>query len=223
MPEKDIPNLKTEKRIGVINGLAVMTDLFSDQREGVVHEVVVIVRKIPNQELVINFDSKSKDILSLTKHTATNDNQKKIVNLAFRQEGVSSQGHEVSILNVIGAENFCQEEKNGYGKASGKSAGSAVYLALLSALKQKPISNRVAATGRIAGGAKKGKTIDGKEIDLKAGDNLPIKGLKEKIPAAVEKEINLLVLSKYQTSPHLLSLSFKEVYRDEGKLIKEEK
>jgi predicted ATP-dependent protease len=217
-----VPDLKTEKRIGVINGLAVMTDLFSGQREGAVHEVLVIARKIPNQGFVINFDKKSQDGLSF-KTTATNDNQKKIVNLAFQQEGINSQGYEVSILNVIGSENFRQEEKVGYGNASGKSAGAALYLALLSALHQKPISNRVATTGRIAGGAKKGKTIDGKEVDLKAGDNLPIKGLKEKVPAAVEKGVNILVLSKHQTSPNLLSLSFKDVYYDAGELIKEEK
>jgi len=85
-------------------------------------------------------------------------------------------------------------------------------LSLLSSLYQKPISWSVAATGAIAGQAKigKAKTADGKEINISAGDNLPIRGLKAKIEGAIKKEINRFVLSKYQTSPNLLSLKHKE-------------
>jgi len=56
----------------------------------------------------------------------------------------------------------------------------------------------------------KAKTVDGKEVNISAGDNLPIRGLKSKIEAGVKKEINRFILSKYQTPPNLLSLKHKE-------------
>jgi len=77
-------------------------------------------------------------------------------------------------------------------------------LALLSALHQKPISRQVAATGTLTTLKSKG-TVNGQEINLELGTNLPITGLKEKITACVEKEVNKLVLSKYQSSPNLLT------------------
>ncbi|CAJ0915242.1 18529_t:CDS:1, partial [Entrophospora sp. SA101] len=40
---------------------------------------------------------------------------------------------------------------------------------------------------------------------LVPGTNLPIGGLKPKVSAAMEKGINRLMLSKYQSSPNLLS------------------
>ncbi|CAG8680293.1 10001_t:CDS:2, partial [Ambispora leptoticha] len=82
--------------------------------------------------------------------------------------------------------------------------GSAVYLAILSALTKKPNSAQVAATGAIAEELTKGK-INDQEVSLEKGANLPISGLKEKIAACVKKGINKLVLSKYQSSPNILS------------------
>ena len=46
--------------------------------------------------------------------------------------------------------------------------------------------------------------VNGQEIVLAPGTNLPIAGLREKTTACAEKGINHLVLSKYQTSPNLL-------------------
>jgi len=91
-----------------------------------------------------------------------------------------------------------------FGNSSGGSGGSAIYLALLSALHQKPISHQVAATGTLTTSKSKG-TVNGQKIILEQGTNLPITGLKEKTMACVEKGINKLVLSKYQSSPNLLT------------------
>jgi len=73
----------------------------------------------------------------------------------------------------------------------------------LSALHQKPISSKVAATGILIMQEQKG-IVNKQEIVLAPGTNLPIAGLKEKTMACAEKGINHLVLSKYQTSPNLL-------------------
>src|SRR6185369_9675108 len=114
--------------------------------------------------------------------------------------------------SCVGSENFEKEREVVFGRSTGKSSGSAVVLSLLSSLYQKPISRSVAATGSIAGRAKTGKakTLDGKEVNISAGDNLPIRGLKAKIEGTIRKEINRFVLSKYQTFPNLLSLKHKE-------------
>ncbi|CAG8504891.1 5622_t:CDS:10 [Racocetra fulgida] len=79
----------------------------------------------------------------------------------------------------------------------------AIYLALLSVLHWKPISRQVAATGTLGMSEQKG-TINGQEIILPPGTNLPIAGLREKIIACAEKGINKVVLSKFQSSPNLL-------------------
>jgi ATP-dependent Lon protease len=76
-------------------------------------------------------------------------------------------------------------------------------LVLLSTLHQKPISRSVAATGTLIMSEQKG-TVNGREIILAPGTNLPIAGLKEKVIACAEKGINKLVLSKYQSPPNLL-------------------
>ncbi|CAI2181159.1 20289_t:CDS:1 [Funneliformis geosporum] len=120
--------------------------------------------------------------------------------------------YKSNILSCVGAEFFKKEREVNAGCSTGKSSGSAVVLAMLSAYHQKPISRSVATTGSIAGRAKtqKAKTTEGKEMDLPAGTNLPITGLKLKIEGAIEKGIDRFVFSKYQTSPHLLSLKYTE-------------
>ncbi|CAG8561645.1 22934_t:CDS:2 [Racocetra persica] len=67
----------------------------------------------------------------------------------------------------------------------------------------EPISRQVAATGTLGMSEQKG-TINGQEIILPPGTNLPIAGLREKIIACAEKGINKVVLSKFQSSPNLL-------------------
>ena len=155
---------------------------------------------------------------------ATRDSIKKIINLAFQQENISLHNYQITVLNPIGAKNFRQEAKVSHGNTDGKSAGSAIYLALVSSLYQIPISRSVAATGRIAGGTKTARTVEGKEINLSAGDNLPIGGLKVKITGAIQQGVNRFVLSKYQCSPYLLSLKHKNKwYDDAGKFHVEKK
>jgi hypothetical protein len=90
-------------------------------------------------------------------------------------------------------------------------------------LHQKPIAKSVASTGVINTSQKKNKgKINGQEINLVPGDNLPIAGLNGKSHSAVEKGINRLVLSAYNTSPNLLNCQHKTDYYDEhGKHITE--
>lgn len=142
--------------------------------------------------------------------------EKKIIKLGFWLESINPANYQITILNAIGAENFGQEKKVSYGNTDGKSAGSALYLAFLSALHKRPISRAVAAAGRIAGGTKKDQTVTKTEIVLPTGTNLPVSGLKAKITGAVEKGINRLVLSKYQCSPNLLALISKNKYYDDA-------
>lgn len=131
---------------------------------------------------------------------------KKLILFILNQENLDPRQYEISFLSCAGAENYGQEKKIGFNRSAGKSGTSATFLALLSALYQKPIAKEVAATGALTLNKrfKKGK-INDEEIQLVSGTNLPINGLKEKVAACVEKGINRLVLSKYQSSPNLLS------------------
>lgn len=78
----------------------------------------------------------------------------------------------------------------------------AYYLGLLSSIQQKPTNP--AATGFINLKERKAKVND-QEIYLPADSVLPIGGTKAKSLAGRKKEINYLVLSKYQSSSNLLS------------------
>ncbi|CAI2178286.1 18365_t:CDS:2 [Funneliformis geosporum] len=100
--------------------------------------------------------------------------------------------------------NFVLQQENIDPRRQGSSGGSAIYLALLSVLHQKPISHSVAATGNLIMSEQKGM-VNGREILLASGTNLPIAGLEEKVAACAEKGLNRLVLSKYQTAPLLSS------------------
>jgi len=75
---------------------------------------------------------------------------KRVVNFALQQENVNPSKYDIFILSAAGRENLGQESKVGFGRAGGKSAGSALYLALLSALTQKALSCQVAATGALS-------------------------------------------------------------------------
>jgi len=59
LEENDIPNLKSEKRMGVIYKLAVCA-LFNEPTEevGIATNLVVIARKTQNNQLKINLDER---------------------------------------------------------------------------------------------------------------------------------------------------------------------
>lgn len=229
IPEPDIPDLKAEKRIGVINELAVKVDIergssneYMEEMKrkggsgyweipylGVSRKLVVIVRKIPAGGPKINIDENIQespmDFDNYDKNT-TRDYMENLVKLAFGQENnTNSQQHEISIITCLGTENLGKETDLNWGKTSGSSAGSAIYLAFLSSLHQKPISNKITATGTIKMKEEKVKNLNGQEVILKKGDNIPIGNLKEKVVAAVEKGFNQLVLSKYHSAPNILT------------------
>jgi predicted ATP-dependent protease len=82
---------------------------------------------------------------------------KRVVNFALQQENINPGQYDIFVLSAAGRENLGQEGKIGFGQIGGKSAGSALYLALLSALTQKPLSCQVAATGSLSLSTKRKK------------------------------------------------------------------
>ena len=164
-------------------------------------DLIVIVRKIPNGGK-INIHKKFG--FGDEDERSDRSQVRKIVNFALRQENIDPQQCEVSIFWAIGSQRFGNEWDINIGNSSGSSGGSAIYLALLSTLHQKPISRSVAATGALIMSEQKGM-VNGQEVVLAPGTNLPIIGLKEKVAACAEKGINQIVLSKYQTAPLLSS------------------
>src|SRR5207245_2950188 len=180
--------------------------------KGTSRNLVVIGRPISTSEPEINLDeniqeSEMKEYLDNYDENATRKYIHELINLTLSQEkDVNSQQYEISLLWSLGTENFRKEEEIGWGeKTSGNSAGSTIYLALLSVLHQKSISNKVCATGTINLNQEKVKNLSGQEVILKKGDNIPIGSLKEKTIAAAEKGLNQLVLSKYHFAPNILT------------------
>ena len=216
IPEVEIPDLTAQKRIGVINGLLYMPNpqiyddnitteeklkiTETDHSVGRVQDLIVIVRRTTSNGK-INIHKRFG--MGIEDERGDRGQVRKIVNFALQQENINPQQCEVSILWTIGAQRFGNEWDVNIGNSRGGSGGSAIYLALLSTLHQKPISNKVAATGVLIMSEQKG-IVNGQKIVLAPGTNSPITGLKEKTTACVEKGINHLVLSKYQTSPNLL-------------------
>ena len=220
LPNEDIPDLKFKKRIGVINELFVTFDfdlLVSPKEErketkkddiyvGGSKPLVVIVRKVPAGGK-INIDKGYFSAPMTREEKQAGHYTKRVINFALKQENLDPQQHEIFLLSGLGREYLGKEYKAGFGKSGGKSAGSALYLALLSAIYQKPIDSKVASTGALSISTKRKKwgKVNGQEFQLVPGTNLPIGGLKHKISAAIEKGVDCFVLSKYQTSPYLLS------------------
>lgn len=218
IPEPDIPDLKAEKRIGVINELCVMfnfdrldKDIPKEEKKnldkyvGLTKNMVVIVRKIPDGGPIINIEKGQFNAPMV--HKQIGYHTKKIINLFLSQEKINSANYQISVLDSLGVENFGQEAKVAFGRSGGKSAGNALYLALLSAYHQRPISRQVAATGALSLSTKiikKGK-VNNQEFAINPGTILPIEGLKWKTQVATDQGINRFVFSKYQSPPHLLS------------------
>lgn len=204
--EEIVPNRNLEKRIGIIKSLAV----FSDNSRGTCSDLVVILKQISHDGPKINIDGcitdpsggdNSKSALS------TRNYIKKLVNFFLEQENIEPQKLEITIILPRGSENTGKEKETGHATL-GKSFGSAIYLALLSAYHQKPISNKVAATGWLTTKRKEGIIKQGignannQEIFFEPGANLAIGGLKAKVEAANKEGVNQLVLSKYNCSPN---------------------
>ena len=173
--------------------------IIEEEKSGLVKDLVVIVRKVDHGGK-INLD---KRIAGPSPYGNTRKYTQKLIEFTLKQENLDPNQYEIFLLNCIGANQL--DEKLAY-NSIGKSFGSAIYLALLSALHQKPIAKSVASTGVINTSQKKKKgKINDQEVDLPQGTNLPIAGLKGKSSAAVEKGINRLVLSAYNSSPNFLS------------------
>ena len=219
IPELDIPNLKSEQRIGVINGLMIMPNPLLNDPDisveeqlkiyetnhwvGRVKDLIIIMRKIPSGGPKINIDKR----FGMRNEGEIGDQShvRKIINFTLHQENINLSQCEISVLWAIGAERFGNEWDVNCGNSRGSSGDSAIYLALLSNIHKKSLSAKVAATGIITMKERKG-ILNGKEIILEPGTNLPIAGLKEKVSACFEKKVNHLVLSKYQSSPNLLTI-----------------
>lgn len=193
MPNPQIydDNITTEEKLKITE---------TDHSVGRVQDLIVIVRRTTSNGK-INIHKRFG--MGIEDERGDRGQVRKIVNFALQQENINPQQCEVSILWTIGAQRFGNEWDVNIGNSRGGSGGSAIYLALLSTLHQKPISNKVAATGVLIMSEQKG-IVNGQKIVLAPGTNSPITGLKEKTTACVEKGINHLVLSKYQTSPNLL-------------------
>ncbi|CAG8791621.1 2087_t:CDS:2, partial [Racocetra persica] len=118
---------------------------------GLTHNVVVIARKIADGEPKAEVDENQKHDLPMQPDSAKENLKyaKMIVDLVGEQN-INLAQYEIFILNSLGADRFRKEREIAWGKIGGKSAGSALYLAVLSALTKKPISAQVAATGAIA-------------------------------------------------------------------------
>lgn len=184
--------------------------MIEEEKFGLVKDLVVIVRKITQGGPKINLD---KGIAGASPFGNTQKYSRKLIIFTLNQENLDPSQYEIFLLNCIGAN---QKDERLASNSIGKSYGSAIYLALLSALHQKPIAKSVAATGTIRTSLKKksGK-VNNQEVNLVPGDNLPIVGLKGKSYAAVEKGVDRLVLSAYNVSPNLLNQLHKTNYYDE--------
>lgn len=216
--EKEAPDLKAEKRIGVINELFVTYDIdrLLDKSEKIEEEddlyiggtkpLVVIVRKVPYGGK-INIDKGYFNAPFTLEGKDAGYYAQRVINFTLNQENLNPNQYEIFLLSALGAEYLGREIKAGMGRVAGKSAGSALHLALLSALYQKPIANKVASTGALSLSTKRTKwgKVNEQKFPLVPGTNLPIGGLKHKVLAMDKKGFNCLILSKYQSSPHLLS------------------
>lgn len=163
IPEEEIPDLTSQERVGVINGLIFMPnpkmydESISTEEKleiaennhwvGRTTDLVIIVRKIPHGGPQINID----EGFGMRNEGEWGDRGqvRKIINLAFQQENIDPQQCEVSVLWTIGVHRFGNEWDINCGSSRGSSGGSAIYLALLSVLHRKPISRQVAATGTL--------------------------------------------------------------------------
>src|SRR5207248_9459492 len=138
---------KAEKRIGVINELSVMfnfdkldKDIPLEQRKkldkyvGLTKNMVVIIQKISGGSK-INIDKNQSNTPMIKEKKELIHHTKKIINLFLEQEKINPADYQICVLDSLGIKNFGQEGKIAYGRSAGKSAGSALYLALLSAFK----------------------------------------------------------------------------------------
>ncbi|CAJ0858672.1 2844_t:CDS:2 [Entrophospora sp. SA101] len=91
---------------------------------------------------------------------------------------------EIAILCLVGNQGV-----------SGTSAGAATYLALLSALHQKPLSRNLAAMG-----------------EFRKGEVFPVAALRAKITAAFRQGVNCLVLPRQHLAPIVESQELDDLF-----------
>jgi len=165
----DLPDLNAEKRIGVIKQLAYYPERLDlpEEERGFCSDLVIILRKRPEKNFfgpIVNFDRRI--------HSEIHNYEKEIIDFALHHEPNYSQW-EIAILCLVGNQ-----------RVSGASAGAAIYLALLSALHQKPLSRNLAATG-----------------EFRQGKIFPVAALRAKITAAFRQGVNCLVLPRQHFLP----------------------
>ncbi|CAJ0747080.1 24934_t:CDS:2 [Entrophospora sp. SA101] len=165
--------------------------------------LVVIVRKIPHGGPKINIDKGYFQAPMTREEKQSGHYMKRVINFFLKQENINPQQYEITLLSAIGVENFTGERKVAFGQSGGKSAGSTLYLALLSAFFKKPIAKEVASTGALSLSTKRIKwgKVSGQEFPLVPGTNLPIGGLKHKVSAATERGVNQLAEDYQQVVP----------------------
>ncbi|KLL05304.1 MAG: hypothetical protein MRERV_2c025 [Mycoplasmataceae bacterium RV_VA103A] len=130
----EVPDLLAEKRRGVVNTLSVDTE-----EKGFCSELVILLKESPHTMTIDNLD----DILKINQSQgfaeSTRNNNSQVIKFAIRK--IIQQGHkwehDVYVLKV-----------NSAATISGTSAGSGVYLALLSArFPNCALSKKLAITG----------------------------------------------------------------------------
>lgn len=158
----EVPDLKAEKRRGVVNTLSVVDEY---DKEGSCSELVIILKKSPHVKVnSLNIDEKgipnnglsSMKINQSQEFADTKDSNKEVIKFAIRK--IVEKGHtwewDVYVLKA----------NNNAGTISGGSAGSGVYLTLLSAFYSDTIPKNLAITGAF-------KT-EGEEISTKIESHL---------------------------------------------------
>jgi hypothetical protein len=117
----EVPDLKAEKRVGVINELGVIhnPDKLNrsipeaerqklDNHAGSASNLLVIMRKFSGSVPIINIDKGQVAIPGYKKNVI--HYTKKIINLFLEQEKISPADYQICVLDSLGAENFDREE-----------------------------------------------------------------------------------------------------------------
>jgi hypothetical protein len=192
LEEKDLPDLTAEKRVGVVNSLAVQFRPFANEREEILEcewlensskckvcswteargdksEHIVILKK-STQKLKNSAEVENKLVIRLVEHRfkETSDYRQKVIKTGVKKlmEENPNLVWEWDIYLLTDSTSL------------GRSDGVPLLLALFSAYHQKPVPNTVVATGQLN----------------EAGEIGIIGGLHEKIIAAVESGNKTLLL-----------------------------
>lgn len=177
----DIPDLNSPQRIGVIKGLGIIINKeeeknnplsrFFQEQKGTCDDLVVVARETSAD----NWTSPQINIDRRIWNEAEQTYFREIIEAVLAQETNNPSKWEVSILYA-----------NAEGQFEGKSAGTALYLALLSAIHKKPLAKILASSG---------------ELVINEQKVLDVGGLKGKITAAFNRGVRSLVLPERNSLP----------------------